>query len=71
MASVSYGLNAGLATYNDPKAITLGSVAASGNDIVLSMDLTKALTTEQVILALVAFTNRLATAQGNADLVNI
>ena len=71
MASVSYGLNAGLATYNDPEAINLGSLAVTNNDIELRFDLTKGLTTEQIILALVAFTNRLATQQGNADVVNI
>ena len=71
MASVSYGLNAGLATYNDPQAITLGSLAVSSNDIELRFDLTKSLTTEQIILALEAFKNRLATKQGNADVVNI
>jgi hypothetical protein len=72
MASVSYGLNKGLSSFNDPQAITKGTVAASGNDIVLSMDLTKSLTTEDVILALEAFKNRLATgAIGNADLTSI
>jgi hypothetical protein len=72
MASVSYGLNHGLATSNDPQAITKGSVAASGNDIVLSIDLTKGITTEEAILALEAFKNRLATgAIGNVDLASI
>lgn len=72
MASVSYGLNHGLATSNDPQAITKGSVAASGNDIVLSVDLTKSVTTEEVLLALECFKNRFMTGgTGNTDLASI
>jgi hypothetical protein len=72
MASVSYGLNVGLSTYNDPQAITVGTLAVSTNDIELRIDKTKAATTESVVLALEAFKNRLLTGGiGNLDIVNI
>ena len=72
MASVSYGINHGTATGNDPQAITKGSLAVSSNDIELRIDLTKSITTEEAVLALEAFKNRLLTgALGNADLTSI
>jgi hypothetical protein len=72
MASVSYGLNKGLCTSNDPQALNKGTIAAGSFDIVLSIDLTKGITTEDAILALEAFKNRLATgALGNVDLASI
>lgn len=72
MASVSYGLNVGLATYNDPQAITVGTLAVSTNDIELRIDKTKTVTTEQAVLALEAFKNRLLTGGiGNLDLLSI
>lgn len=70
MASVSYGLNRG--TDQSPDAITIGSVAASGNDVVLSIDKTKSLNTEDVILICQAFIRRLEDGRlGPADIVNI
>lgn len=72
MASVSYGLNKGLASYNDPLAITKGTIAVTTNDIELLMDKTKSLTTEDIVLALDAFKNRLLTGGlGNLDILNI
>ncbi len=70
MASVSYGLNRG--TSQLPDLITVGSVAASGNDVVLSMDLTKSLTTNDVVEIVKAFIRRLEDGRlGPADLTNI
>lgn len=53
MASVSLGLNRG--ADQSPDKITVGTVAASGNDVVLSIDKTKSLTNEDVILIVKAF----------------
>lgn len=53
MASVSLGLNRG--ADQSPDEITVGTVAASGNDVVLSIDKTKSLTNEDVILIVKAF----------------
>lgn len=53
MASVSLGLNRG--ADQSPDQITVGTVAASGNDVVLSIDQTKNLTRLEVILIIEAF----------------
>lgn len=68
MASVSYGINRG--ANSQPDAITVGSVAASGNDIVLSIDKTKSLNHNDVIRACEAFIRRLEDGR-NTDLANI
>lgn len=57
MASVSLGLNRG--ADQSPDQITLGTVAASGNDVVLSIDQTKNLTRLEVILIVEAFVRKL------------
>jgi hypothetical protein len=70
MASVSYGLNRNAT--DQPDSITVGTVAASGNDIVLSIDLTKSITTNDAIRALQAFIRRLEDGRlASADLLNI
>jgi hypothetical protein len=66
MASVSLGLNKG--ADQSPDKITIGTVAASGNDVVLSIDLTKTLRNVEVILILEAFIRRLE--DGRLDLLN-
>ncbi len=74
MASVSYGVNVGLAAQNDPQspAITVGTLAVTTNDIELRIDLTKGVTTEQAVLALEKFKGRLLTGGiGNLDLLSI
>jgi len=43
MASVSLGQNRGTYQGNIPDALTVGTVAASGNDMVVSFDLTKSI----------------------------
>jgi hypothetical protein len=52
MASVSFGLNRG--ADQSPDQITVGTVAASGNDVVVSIDQTKNLTRLEVVLILQA-----------------
>lgn len=68
MASVSYGLNRGVE--DQPEDITIGTVAASGNDVVLSIDLTKSLNVKDVVLILQAFTRRLEGNEGTVDIAN-
>jgi hypothetical protein len=53
MASVSLGLNRG--ADQAPDKITIGAVAAAGNDVVLSVDLTKNLQETEIIEILEAF----------------
>lgn len=65
MASVSLGLNRG--ADQSPDKITIGTVAASGNDVVVSIDKTKNLTNEDVILILQAIERRLE--DGRTDLL--
>ena len=43
MASVSLGQNRGMDQGNLPDSLTVGTVAASGNDMVFSVDLTKSI----------------------------
>lgn len=57
MASVSLGLNRG--ADQSPDNITVGTVAASGNDVVLSIDSTKAVTRLEAILICQAFIRKL------------
>lgn len=72
MASKSYGLNRNSPTDDGPDAITVGSLAVSSNDIELRFDLTKSLTTLDVIRACNAFIRRLETQdRGPADVANI
>lgn len=52
MASVSFGLNRG--ADQSPDQITVGTVAASGNDVVVSIDQTKNITREEAFLILEA-----------------
>lgn len=71
MASKYFGLNHGLATYNNPQAITVGTSTGS-TDIELRIDLTKSITTEEAALACDVIKNRILTgALGNADLTSI
>lgn len=65
MASVSLGLNKG--ADQSPDKITIGAVAASGNDVVVSIDLTKTLRNIDAILILQAFIRRLE--DGRLDLL--
>lgn len=68
MASVSYGLNRGADQSVDQ--ITVGTVAASGNDVVLSIDKTKSLNHNDVIEIVKAFIRRLEDGR-NTDLADI
>ena len=72
MAYVSYGLNRNIDQMN-PATITTGTDdGGNGNNVTLCIDLTKALTTEDVILICQAFIRRLEDgAYGPADLTNI
>jgi hypothetical protein len=71
MASVSYGINHGKATANDPRSITSGTLAVSSNDIELRIDLTKSITVDEAVLALELFKGRLLTGGlGNVDLAS-
>lgn len=71
MAFVSYGLNRG--ADQSPDQIAIGSDdGGAGNDVTLAFDLTKSLTTEDVVLILEAFKRRLLDGRlGPADITNI
>jgi hypothetical protein len=72
MAYVSFGLNRNIAQMN-PATIDVGTDdGGNGNNVTLCMDLAAALTIEDVILILQAFTRRLEDGRyGPADLLNI
>lgn len=72
MAYVSYGLNRN-GPLMTPTEINIGTDdGGNANNVTLCMDLTKALTTEDVILILDAFKRRLEDGRlGPADLLNI
>jgi len=70
MAYVSYGLDRN--AEDQPEDITIGTDdGGNGNNVTLCFDLTKSLTTHDVVLICQAFIRRLEGNEGPADILNI
>ena len=70
MAYVSYGLDRG--AQDQPEDIAIGTDdGGNGNNVTLCFDLTKSLTTKDVILICQAFIRRLEGNEGTVDILNV